>query len=104
MSENQVLVKLFYTGICGSQIGEIKGVKGKDRYLPHLLGHEATGKIIKVSSNTKNLKKNDKVILHWQKNPGKNSKTPIYFDKHNLRINAVAVTTFNNYTQYQKID
>ena len=48
LSENQVLVKLFYTGICGSQIGEIKGVKGKDRYLPHLLGHEATGKIIKV--------------------------------------------------------
>ena len=102
LSENQVLVKLFYTGICGSQIGEIKGVKGKDRYLPHLLGHEATGKIIKVSSNTKNLKKNDKVILHWQKNPGKNSKTPIYFDRHNLRINAGWVTTFNNYAIISK--
>ena len=44
-----------------------KRCKGKDKYLPHLLGHEATGKIIKVSDNTKNLKKNDKVILHWQK-------------------------------------
>lgn len=102
LSENQVLVKLFYTGICGSQIGEIKGVKGKDRYLPHLLGHEATGKIIKISTKIKNFKKNDKVILHWQKNPGKNSKTPIYFDKDNSRVNAGWVTTFNNYAIISK--
>lgn len=100
--ENQVLVKLYYTGICGSQIGEIKGVKGKDKYLPHLLGHEATGKIIKTSSNIKDFKKNDKVILHWQKNPGKNSKTPIYFDRKNFKINAGWVTTFNNYAIISK--
>ena len=100
--ENQVLVKLYYTGICGSQIGEIKGVKGKDKYLPHLLGHEATGKIIKTSSNIKDFKKNDKVILHWQKNPGKNSKTPIYFDRKNCKINAGWVTTFNNYAIISK--
>ena len=36
----QVLVEVIYSGICGSQIGEINGVKGKDKYLPHLLGHE----------------------------------------------------------------
>jgi D-arabinose 1-dehydrogenase-like Zn-dependent alcohol dehydrogenase len=29
----QVLVKIFYSGICGSQIGEIDGVKGADNYL-----------------------------------------------------------------------
>jgi hypothetical protein len=33
-------VKIHFTGICGSQIGEINGVKGPDQYLPHLLGHE----------------------------------------------------------------
>ena len=32
----QVLVKVIYSGICGSQIGEIDGVKGKDNFLPHL--------------------------------------------------------------------
>jgi len=35
----QVLVKIHYSGICGSQLGEIDGAKGPDAYLPHLLGH-----------------------------------------------------------------
>ena len=39
----QVLVKIHYSGICGSQLGEIEGVKGEDKYLPHLLGHEGSG-------------------------------------------------------------
>ena len=39
----QVLVKVLCSGICGSQLGEIDGVKGADKYLPHLLGHEGTG-------------------------------------------------------------
>ena len=35
----QVLVKIHYSGICGSQLGEIDGVKGEDKYLPHLFRH-----------------------------------------------------------------
>ena len=35
LKKNQVLVKILYTGICGSQINEILGKKGKDNYLPH---------------------------------------------------------------------
>ncbi len=96
LSENQVLVKIFYTGICGSQIGEIKGIKGKDKYLPHLLGHEATGEILEVAKNITDLKKKDKVILHWQKNFKNDSSNPEYFDEKNKRINAGWVTTFNN--------
>ena len=42
LSSGQLLVKIIYSGICGSQIGEILGTKGKEKYLPHLLGHEAT--------------------------------------------------------------
>ena len=33
----QVLVELRCSGICGSQIGEITGVKGPDKFLPHLM-------------------------------------------------------------------
>ena len=44
----QVLVKIFTSGICGSQLGEIDGVKGRDRYLPHLLGHEGAGVVEKL--------------------------------------------------------
>ena len=41
LSFGQVLVKIHYSGICGAQINEIDGTKGPDRFLPHLLGHEA---------------------------------------------------------------
>ena len=39
----QVLVQIHCSGICGAQIGEIAGVKGPDKFLPHLLGHEGGG-------------------------------------------------------------
>ena len=35
--------RCFYTSICGAQINEIEAVKGPDKFLPHLLGHEASG-------------------------------------------------------------
>ena len=33
----QVLVKLAYSGVCHSQIMEIDGLRGEDKYLPHFL-------------------------------------------------------------------
>ena len=102
LSSDQLLIKIFYSGICGSQLGEISGVKGEDKYLPHLLGHEATGEVLKVSKNTKDFKKGDKVILHWQKNKKKDSLNPSYFNKKNMKINAGWITTFNNYAVVSK--
>ena len=43
LTYGQVKVKVFYSGICGAQINEIDAVKGKDKFLPHLLGHEGSG-------------------------------------------------------------
>ena len=60
----QVLVKILYSGICGSQLGEIEGIKGKDKFLPHLLGHEGIGKVIQVGPSVKKVKKGNKVLLH----------------------------------------
>ena len=97
LKKKQVLVKIQYSGICGSQIGEINAIKGLDKFLPHLLGHEATGKIIKINKYNFKFKVNDKVILHWQKSSGINSKLPQYFDSKGKKINAGWVTTFNNY-------
>jgi S-(hydroxymethyl)glutathione dehydrogenase/alcohol dehydrogenase len=102
LSYNQILVKIVYTGICGSQLGEVKGVKGRDKFLPHLLGHEATGIVQKTAKNIKGFKKNDKIILHWQKNPTKNSSTPKYFDDKLKTINAGWLTTFNTHAVVSK--
>ena len=53
LNYGQVLVKVEISGICGSQIGEINGTKGPDKYLPHLLGHEGCGKIIEIGPGVK---------------------------------------------------
>jgi Zn-dependent alcohol dehydrogenase len=93
----QVLVDVHYSGICGSQIGEIKGVKGEDRYLPHLLGHEGSATVLKVGEGVKNVKEGDTVVLHWRKGKGIESPTPVY-SLNEIKVNAGWITTFNDYS------
>ena len=92
----QVLVKVHYSGICGSQIGEMAGAKGPDPYLPHLLGHEGSGTVVEIGKNVKYVKVGDNVVLHWKSGKGIESNTPTYKWK-GKKINAGFVTTFNEY-------
>ena len=96
LETGQVLVELFTSGICGSQIGEIEGVKGQDKFIPHLMGHEGCGRVIKTGPGVTNIKIGNKVVLHWKKGLGINSETPSYECK-GKKINAGWVTTFNKY-------
>ena len=98
LSKGQVLVKLISAAICGAQIGEIKGIKGKDKWLPHCMGHEGYGKVIKKHSSVKKLKVNDKVIMHWRKGKGINAETFKYTDSKNRIINSGNITTFQEYS------
>src|SRR5688572_23224243 len=66
----QVLVKVQYSGICGSQLGEIDGAKGEDKFLPHLLGHEGSGTVEAVGPGVRFVKPGDPVVLHWRKSQG----------------------------------
>ena len=34
----QVLIEMVYSGVCHSQLMEVRGRRGEDIYLPHLLG------------------------------------------------------------------
>ena len=70
LEAGQVLVKVHASGICGSQLGEIDGVKGEDRYLPHLLGHEGSGTVMEAGPGVRHVKAGDKVVLHWRKGAG----------------------------------
>ena len=40
LSEGYVLVKMKYSGICHTQLNEISGILGKDKFLPQCIGHE----------------------------------------------------------------
>ena len=97
LKPGQVLVKIFYSGICKSQVMEIFGGRENKKWLPHLLGHEASGKVIQVGKNVKKVKPNDEVILTWIKSIGYDAKSPKFFYKKR-KINAGKVTTFSNYS------
>jgi len=92
----QVLVKVLASGICGSQIGEIAGVKGPDKFLPHLLGHEGCGEVLEVGEGVRHVKPGDRVVLHWRKGAGLESVAPVYASRIGT-VNAGWVTTFNDY-------
>jgi S-(hydroxymethyl)glutathione dehydrogenase / alcohol dehydrogenase len=92
----QVLVKVHYSGICGSQLGEIDGAKGEDKYLPHLLGHEGSGTVLETGPGVRHVKAGDKVVLHWRKGVGIES-TPPSYRSDGKKVNAGWITTFNEY-------
>lgn len=90
----QVLVDVHYSGICGAQINEIDAVKGPDKYLPHLLGHEGSGIVRKVGLGVSTVKEGDHVVMHWRPSAGIQSPTPKY-GWGGKTVNAGWVTTFN---------
>ena len=90
----QVLVKVCYSGICGAQINEIDAVKGPDKFLPHLLGHEGSGIVEDIGKGVTTVKKGDHVVLHWRPSSGIQSSTASY-NWQGKKVNAGWVTTFN---------
>lgn len=90
----QVLVRIRYTSICGAQLNEIDETKGPDRFLPHLLGHEGSGVVLRVGSGVKRVRPGDHVVLHWMKAAGVQAETPTY-GWSGRAVNAGWVTTFN---------
>lgn len=90
----QVLVEVKVSRICGSQVGEIDGVKGPDKFLPHLLGHEGGGVVLETGPEVARVKAGDRVVLHWREGAGIQARPPKY-GWRGAQINAGYVTTFN---------
>ena len=97
LRKGQVLVRILHSAICRSQIMEIEGKRGKDKYLPHLLGHEGAGIVHRVGAGVKKITKGDKIFLSWIKGKGLDSGgTKIKNQKKT--INAGPITTFSNFS------
>lgn len=92
----QILVKVHASGICGKQIGEINGIYGEDKYLPHLLGHEGGGIVIAVGPGVTQVKPSNHVVMHWRKGVGIEADFPRYKSSNEL-IGAGKITTFNEF-------
>ena len=98
LRKGQVLVKMFFSGLCHSQLMEIKGKRSQNHYLPHLLGHEGSGKVVKIGNGVTKVKEGDLVVLSWIKSKGLDSGGMKYTRKSGDSINAGPITTFSNYT------
>jgi len=93
----QVLVKHLISGICGSQLGEWKGIKGQDKYLPHLFGHESYGVVEDSGPGVSRVMVGDNVICHWMKASGISTSGGRYRSSLGI-INSGPVTTLTQYS------
>ena len=93
----QVLIKILYSGVCRSQLMEIYGLRGEDKWLPHLLGHEGSGIVVEVGECVTKVEKGDEVILTWMKSKGMDAPGALY-DMEGKVINSGPITTFSNYS------
>ena len=92
----QVLVKVLYSTICGAQLNEIAAAKGPDKFLPHLLGHEASARVLEIGPGVTTVKPGDTVVLHWRPSAGFQCQPPAY-TWNGKKLNAGWVTTFNDH-------
>jgi Zn-dependent alcohol dehydrogenase len=93
----QVLVKVLVSGLCGSQLHEIRGHKGNAKFLPHLMGHEGCGIVEEVGLGVTTVKVGDKVVMHWRAGEGIEAPFPEYI-LEGKKISSGKVTTLSEYS------
>jgi Zn-dependent alcohol dehydrogenase len=62
---DQVMAKLFASGVCHSQIHTMRRGARPGQRLPALLGHESTGVVIAKGRDVKHVREGDHVITTW---------------------------------------
>lgn len=67
-----VEVEMQYAGLCHTQVQEALGLRGEDRFLPHLFGHEGLGRVTGVGDEVRHVKPGDIVALGWIPTSGGN--------------------------------
>lgn len=97
LKEGQVLVKIVAAGVCRTQINEWQGLKGEDKYLPHLLGHEASAVVERVGVGVNKVKVGDYVVVSWIKGDGMDVGGGIYTDNEGRKINSGPAAVFTEY-------
>lgn len=95
LQAGQVLVEIAFSGICHTQLGEIRGKRGPDAYMPHCLGHEAGATVIALGEGVDKVSLGQRVVVSWIKSSGANVGVTVYQRADGGgKINAGAVTTF----------
>lgn len=97
LSAGQVLVQIACSGVCHTQVLEARGHRGPDRFLPHALGHEASGIVREIGPGVTRVKPGDRVVLSWIKGPGLDVPSTKY-TWNGRTVNSGAITTFSDFS------
>ncbi|MCG8591184.1 MAG: zinc-binding dehydrogenase [Proteobacteria bacterium] len=93
----QVQVRLAYSGVCHSQLMEVRGRRGVDPHLPHLLGHEGCGVVTAIGPDVTRVAPGQRVVLSWLK-AGGHDVAGAGTSRGRETIHAGPVTTFSDYS------
>lgn len=92
LKPGQVLVDVAYSGVCHTQLHEIRGRRGPDRFIPHTLGHEGSGIVRAVAPGVAKVKPGDHVVVSWIAGRGAAVPGTLYRDGA-VTVNSGAVST-----------
>jgi len=93
----EVAIQVHFSGVCRSQLMEVRGFRGNDSWLPHLLGHEGSGVVTAVGPGVTKVAAGDRVILGWIPSSGIEADSPKFFSQGKL-VHGGRVTTFSEFT------
>ena len=97
LKPGQCLIEVAFSGVCHTQVGEARGHRGEDKFLPHCLGHEGSGYVREVGPGVTRVKPGDAVILSWIKASGMDVPGCVY-EWNGRKVNAGGITTFSNFS------
>ena len=80
LTDHQVRVRMHFSAICGTQLGEWNQTRGADPYLPHCFGHEAVGWVLETGRAVEGIKAGDRVVVSWMKTPAKSDGAPRFVE------------------------
>jgi Zn-dependent alcohol dehydrogenase len=87
---DQVLVKLFSSGVCHSQLHTMQRLARKGQSLPALLGHESTGVVAAKGRDVTHVKEGDHVITTWVDRDSAKTNQPMVLHALNDRVQYLA--------------
>ncbi len=93
LRDGQLIVEVAFSGVCHSQLLEVSGQRGIDRFLPHVLGHEGSGVVLECGPRVTKVKPGDRVVMSWIKGSGADVQSIAYRGSDGL-VNSGAIATF----------
>src|SRR5438105_11320429 len=78
LKPGQVLVDIAWSGVCHTQVLECRGHRGDDKYVPHCLGHEGSGRVAAIGAGVSKIKIDDRVVISWIKGTGADVPGTVY--------------------------